>query len=584
MRFKLYTGGDLVTGIGAVGGMAMARTYLLDEDAAVVVKKNIVNPEDEYLRFLSAIEIAASQLEKIMKAATEDFGQENGEIFDYQLLMLEDKDFLGKIKDIISNELVNCEYALDVVARQYIELFANMDNDYLKERTSDIADLAKRLNYALVGKVPRMLSEIREDYILAAVDITPSQTAGINKDKVKGIILERGGMSSHSVIIARSMGIPCIVGVAELMKSLVHGEIVLINGTSGEVFSSPTVEQAAEFKAYRIKTDTEKKELERFKHCESKTRDGFEIKIYANITTEKDSLAMIENGGEGVGLFRTEFLYMLGSTPPSEDLQYKVYSNIAKNLGSRPFVIRTLDAGGDKNIPYLGIPPEDNPNLGYRAIRYCLENPVIFKTQIAAILRAGTYGNIHLMLPMLASVVELHRAKRMIDESREELASKGIPHSENIRIGIMMETPAAAVMADRLAREVDFFSIGTNDLTQYLFAADRMNPKVAYLNSYFHPALLRTVYHICKCAAANGIETDICGQAGEITKLVPLWAAMGVNNLSVSIPSIPRVRKLVCETVKTEAVKIMERTLSMDTAEEVEAFLGKGEKYDYKRA
>ena len=562
-----------MTGIGAVDGMAMARTYLLDEDVAVIIKKSIVNPEDEYLRFLSAKEIAASQLDKIMEAAVEDFGRENGEIFDYQLLMLEDKDFLGKIRDTIANELVSCEYALDAVVRQYTELFTNMDNDYLKERTSDIADLAKRLNYALAGREPRMFSDIREDFILAAVDLTPSQTVGINKDRVRGIILERGGMSSHSVIIARSMGIPCIVGVAGLMKSLVHGEIVLINGNSGEVFTSPLEGQVAEFNAYRIKTDNERKDLERFKYCESKTLDGFKIKIYANIATEKDSFAMIENGGEGVGLFRTEFLYMSGNTPPSEDLQYKVYSNIARNLGDRPFIIRTLDAGGDKNIPYLGIPAEDNPNLGFRAIRFCLENPEIFKTQISAILRAGTYGNVHLMLPMLASVVELRRAKRLIDETKDELVRKEIPHSENIRLGIMVETPAAAIMADRLAREVDFFSIGTNDLTQYLFAADRMNPRVAYLNSYFHPALLRTVNHICKCAAVNGIEADICGQAGEIPQLIPIWAAMGINALSVSIPSIPRVRKLVCETVKADAVKIMEKTLSMDTAEEVEAYL-----------
>lgn len=560
-------------GIGAVGGMALARTYLLDEDAAVITKKNIANPDEEYLRFLSAKEFAASQLEKIMKAAVEDFGRENGEIFDYQLLMLEDDDFLGKIRAIITDEKVNSEYALDVVARQYMELFTAMDNDYLKQRTSDIADLAKRLNYALSGREPRMLSDIRGNFILAANDLTPSQTVGINKDRVRGIILECGGMSSHSVIIARSMGIPCIVGIAGLMKNLLHGDIVLINGSSGEVFVSPTELQVAEFNAYSIKTDKEKKELERFKHCESRTLDGFEIKVYANIAAEKDSSSMIENGGEGVGLFRTEFLYMSGNTPPSEDLQYQVYSNIARNLGERPFIIRTLDAGGDKNIPYLGIPVEDNPNLGFRAIRYCLENPEIFKTQISAILRAGTCGNVHLMLPMLASVVELRRAKRLIDEAKDELVKKQIPHSDNIRIGIMMETPAAAIMADRLAREVDFFSIGTNDLTQYLFAADRMNPKVAYLNSYFHPALLRTVNHICKCAALNGIEADICGQAGEIPLLIPIWAAMGINNLSVSIPSIPKVRKLICQTVKADAVIIMEKTLSMDTAEEVETYL-----------
>ena len=380
-------------------------------------------------------------------------------------------------------------------------------------------------------------------------------------------------MSSHSVIIARSMGIPCIIGIAGLFKSLIHGETVMINGNTGEIVVSPNDEQAAIYKAYRVKSDEEKKELERFKYCNSRTMDGFEIKIYANITTSREAEALLENGSEGVGLFRTEFLYMSGSAPPSEDLQYKVYSDIARSLGGRPLIIRTLDAGGDKNIPYLGIAAEENPNLGFRAIRFCLDNPTLFKTQISAILRAGMYGNVQMMLPMIASAVELRRAKQLISETSGELKAKGIPHCENIRLGIMLETPAAAVMADRLAGEVDFFSIGTNDLTQYLFAADRMNPKVAYLNSYFHPALLRTVNHICKCAAEKGIEVDICGQAGEIPALVPIWAAMGVSNLSVSIPSIPKVRKLICKTVKADAVKLMEKLLAFDTAEEVEDYL-----------
>ena len=563
----------MVIGIGAVDGMAMAKIYLIDDDACEIVRKNIGDPDEEYQRLLCAKEISSRQLERIMKTVTDNFGRENGEIFDYQLLMMEDKDFLGKIKEIIANEKVNCEYALDVVAREYIEVFANIDNDYLRERTSDIADLAKRLNFALRGKEMKTLADISEDSIVAAVDLTPSQTAGIDKDRVKGIILERGGISSHSVIIARSMGIPCIVGIPGLTRGIVHGETAIVNGKTGEVVGTPSPGDIERFKEYERNAIREKQLLNKYIKCESKTPDGFEIKVYANITSENEAVALIENGGEGVGLFRTEFLYMSSNTPPSEDLQYKVYSNIARILDGRPLIIRTLDAGGDKNIPYLNIPKEDNPFLGYRAIRYCLDHPEIFKPQIAAILRAGLCGNVKFMIPMIASIAELRRAKSIIGEVTGELSAKGIQHAKNLRLGIMIETPAAAFMAERFAGEVDFFSIGTNDLTQYLFAADRMNEKVANLNSYFHPALLKTVRYIANSANKNGIEVDICGQAGEIPALVPLWIAMGISNLSVSIPSIPKVRKLICETGKAEAAGIMEAALSLDTAEEVESHL-----------
>jgi phosphoenolpyruvate-protein phosphotransferase (PTS system enzyme I) len=562
-----------VRGIGAVGGMAMARIYLMDEDTPEIIKTYVKDTEEEYQRLLKAKKVSALQLESIMKAAAENLGQENSEIFDYQLLMLEDKDFFGEIREHIVNEHVNCEYALNIVAGQYIDLFANIDNDYLRERTTDVADLAKRLNFALSGKEMKTLSGISEDSIIAAVDLTPSQTAGINKDRVKGIILERGGKSSHSVIIARSMGIPCIVGVTEIMKNAVHGDITMINGDTGEVIVSPTSDQIIEFQVYENNTLKEKQLLNKYIQCKSKTQDGFEVKVLANITSENETDSLIENGGEGVGLFRTEFMYMSNSMPPSEDLQYKTYSNIAKALNGRTLIIRTLDAGGDKNIPYLKIPKEENPFLGYRAIRYCLDNPEIFKTQISAILRAGVYSNIEFMIPMIASIVELRQTKAIIEEVKQELIKKGIQFGNNVRLGMMMETPAAAFMADRFAKEVDFFSIGTNDLTQYLFAADRMNQNVAYLNSYFHPALLHTVKHICDSAKKQGINVDICGQAGEIPILIPLWVAMGVDNLSVSIPSIPKVRKIICDTNKSNAIKILERTLALDTEEEVKSYL-----------
>ncbi|HYE67201.1 MAG TPA: phosphoenolpyruvate--protein phosphotransferase [Anaerovoracaceae bacterium] len=560
-------------GIGVVPGMAMARTYLLNEDTFVVEKRVVDYPEKEYERFLSAKEICADQLKEIMEAMPAGLGSDNRDIFDYQLLMLDDANLLDLIRNIIEEEHFNSEYAVNIAARKYIELFENMDNDYLKERAIDLVDIAGRLSYILLGKEQKTLSNISEDSIVVAADLTPSQTVGLDRNRVKGILLERGGISSHSVILARSMGIPCIVGITGILGQLTDGEIIIINGDTGEITTNPTTEQVALYESYEAKARIEKQQLDQYKKCRGITIDGIEMKIYANITSENDVAALTENGGEGVGLFRTEFLYMTGENPPSEELQYKVYSNTAKKLEGRPLIIRTLDAGGDKNIPSLGIQKEDNPFLGYRAIRYCLDHPELFKMQISAILRAGLNGNVALMLPMITTIDEVRKAKAMIEEVKEELTVKKIAFDDDIRLGMMVETPAAAFMADRFAKEVDFFSIGTNDLTQYLFAADRMNQKVAGLNSYYHPALLSTIKYVSECANRNGIEVDICGQAGEIPTLVPIWVAMGIDNLSVSIPSIPKVRKIICNIRKADAKEIMEKALLLDTAKEVEVFL-----------
>ncbi|MDF2654876.1 MAG: phosphoenolpyruvate-protein phosphotransferase [Bacillota bacterium] len=561
-------------GIGVVPGMAKAKTYLLDEDAFLDEKKIVDDPETEYQRFLAAKEVCAAQLEEIMKAMPETMAADSREIFDYQLLLLEDTGFLGMIRTAVENDHTNCEYAVTIAAQKYITLFENMDNDYLKQRTIDMVDISRRLNAILTGREQKTLSGIMEDSIVAAEDLTPSQTAGINRDRVKGILLERGGSSSHSVIIARAMDIPCIVGITRLLDQAVHGETVIMNGTTGEVTPNPTPEQIREYEVYAAKAELEKQQLDQYRKCKTETLDGAKLQVYANITSETDVTALLENGGEGVGLFRTEFLYMAGETLPSEELQYKVYSSIAKKLEGKPLIIRTLDAGGDKNIASLGIEKEENPFLGYRAIRYCLDHPELFKMQIAAVLRAGAWGNTAFMLPMIATIDEVRRTRAMAEEVQAELASKGIPHTATIRMGMMVETPAAAFDAERFAREVDFFSIGTNDLTQYLFAADRMNQRVTGLNSYFQPTLLRAIKHICQCGKQNGIEVDICGQAGEIPSLVPIWVAIGIDNLSVSIPSIPRVRKIIRETRKSDAEAVLEKVLELDTAQEVERFLG----------
>lgn len=560
-------------GIGAVGGMAMANIYTIDENIPKAEKRYIEDSGKEYRRFLDARAAAADQLRNLMEAAVDALGKENAEIFNYQLLMLEDADFLDKIKDTVEREKVNAEYALDIVSKEYIEILKSIDNDYLRERTADIEDMSKRVAFALNGKELATLSSIGGDAIIAAEDLTPSQTAGIDKERVKGIVLEKGGRSSHSVIIARSLGIPCIVGIADLLANVTPGESAIINGDTGELFLSPGEEKIDAFREYEGFLKKEKTELGEYANRESKTLDGFEIKVLANITSENEISSLLQNGGEGVGLLRTEFLYMRGSNSPAEDMQFDFYSNIARLLGGRPLIIRTLDAGGDKAIPYLNIPREENPFLGYRAIRYCLENKELFKNQISAILRAGAHGGVEMMIPMVSTLEEVRNTKDIIEEVKRELLRKGAEYTENIRLGIMVETPAAAFTADKFAKEVDFFSIGTNDLTQYLFAADRTNDKVAHLNSHYNPALLKAVRYICQCANAAGIDVDICGQAGEIPELVPVWVGMGITNLSVSIPSILKVRRLICRTNKAEAARMVDRILSLDTAHEVENYL-----------
>jgi phosphotransferase system enzyme I (PtsI) len=369
------------------------------------------------------------------------------------------------------------------------------------------------------------------------------------------------------------MGIPFIINLKDATGLISQGKMVLMNGFTGEVTVSPDGMQLREYCEYKVYNLKENADLEEYKHRETVTKDGRRMKVFANITSEKEINDLILQGGEGVGLFRTEMMYMEHEKSPDEERQFVIYSKIATKLKGRPLVIRTLDAGGDKNIGYLNIPKEDNPFLGYRAIRYCLANPEIFKEQIAAILRAGQFGDIRMMVPMITTISEIEQVTALVKEVKKELREKGVGYAENLKIGMMMETPAAAVLADKFAGMVDFFSIGSNDLTQYLFAADRNNELVSNLNSYYHPALIRVMKYICKGAQEKNIEVDICGQAGEVVELIPLWIAMGVDNLSVSIPSITKVRKAICSFDKTECERILDKVINFNTAGEVKRYL-----------
>ncbi|MEM1486329.1 phosphoenolpyruvate--protein phosphotransferase [Oscillospiraceae bacterium PP1C4] len=570
-------------GIVAVGGMAMAKAYLIKELPAVEAKHS-ENIAAEIEKLYIAKENCANQLKQIINLVSSNLDAESGEIFDFQLLMLEDKDFMGKIEHILKEDQVNCEYAVELAAKQYMDYLESLDNAYLNERSADIFDLSKRLIRILLGDESFGIENMQEAYIAVAVDFTPSQIAEMNRNQVKGLVLEKGGMSSHSVILARSMGIPCMIGVTGITQEMMRGDFIMIDSKNAQVIINPNAEQQE--RVFRFDADAicEREALQIYKSMETKTKDGFPMKVYANITSKSETEDLKAQGGEGVGLLRTELLYMTEKTAPSEEKQFQIYSAIAKSLSDRPLIIRTLDVGGDKEIPYLEIEKEENPFLGYRAIRYCIDHPDLFKSQIAAILRAGAVGNVQMMVPMVASLSELRQIKKLVQEVQSELRKDGISYAPEMQIGMMVETPAAVVMADRFAAEADFFSIGTNDLTQYLFAADRMNKKVAHLNSYFQPALIRAMKFVCDSAHKAGIEVDICGQAGEILELIPLWIAMGINNLSVSIPSITKVRRAICESNRKDCSDRLKKVMEMNTAEEVKQFLceylsRKGESY-----
>jgi len=564
-----------VKGIVAAPGMACALAFIVSQPEIDVRRRDVVCAEDEIHRFRHAVSDCHSCIKRMMDGLSGGSGAQTAGILDFQLLMLEDTDFIGKMEQAVSESLFNAEYAVKSVSDEYIShIEALEDNSYLKERKADVSDLAQRLIAYLSG-VDWSITEPGEAYIAIGIDVAPSRFAQFDKSKLKGVILERGGITSHCVILSRSLGIPCLIGTTGIMQAAQAGGTALLDAVAGEAVMNPGRESIQACESYLAAQTDEKTRLTAYTSKESITLDGARIKVYANVASGDEALETVRGGGEGVGLFRSELLFMSRAAgPPSEEEQYAEYSKAAIALGDRPLVIRTLDAGGDKQIDYLDIGKEDNPFLGYRGIRYCIDKPDIFKPQIAAILRAAAVGNVRMMFPMITCKAEIDRAKAVVGQVMEELASQGKPFDSNIKIGIMVETPAAAFDAPALASEADFFSIGTNDLTQYLFAADRANANVAGLNSQFQPALLRVIRWVTDAAHSAGIEADICGQAAEAAPLIPLWVAMGVDNLSVSVPRITAVREKIRNLRKDDCVKLQDRVLKMDTPGEVESELG----------
>ena len=559
-------------GIGASPGIAVGKVFV--RAGALEVSKNCIdNREQELNRLNEAVENVKHQLQSLIHKTKKEIGEEEAEIFEAHRLMLMDPDFLQIIIDGINVGRKNAEWAVESAVEEYKRLFDGIEDSYIKERILDLKDVATHLLKNLQGKASLSISNLTEPVIIAAHELAPSDTASLPRGKVLGIVTETGGATSHTAILSRVMGIPAIVGTNAFVDKLVDGDILAMDGDSGEFDIRPEPELLKVYLTRQQEQRQEKEALRAYIGKKIRARDGRFIEVHCNIGSPGDIEAVLENDGEAIGLFRSEFLYMDRNSFPSEEEQFEAYRAVASVMGERGVIIRTLDIGGDKELPYLKLPKEDNPFLGLRAIRYCLQEKGVFKSQLRAILRASAFGRVKIMLPMISGIGELREGKALICEAMEELRCEGYCFDPQIKVGIMVETPGAAVIADILAKESDFFSIGTNDLTQYTLAADRMNQNVSKLYTPFHPAVLRLVKTIIDSGHKAGIPVGMCGEAAENQRMIPVLAAMGLDEFSVSPSMVLKVRKTLCSINKTLRADLVEELLLQPDPEAVEHFI-----------
>ena len=560
-------------GIAASNGIAIAKAYRLEHPDLTVEKQTIENPAEHVRRFQQALAKAKEELEAIRAHALKELGEDKAAIFSAHLLVLSDPELVQAVEQKIEQERVNAEFALHEVASMFIAMFEAMDNEYMKERAADIRDVTKRVLAHLLGVAISNPSMITEEVIIVAKDLTPSDTAQLNRKYAKGFTTDIGGRTSHSAIMARSMEIPAVVGTKEATATIQNGDIVIIDGLDGEVIVNPTEETIAEYEQKRAAFAAQKAEWAKLVHEQTTTKDGHHVELAANIGTPNDVEGVLANGAEGIGLYRTEFLYMGRNELPTEEEQFEAYKTVLEKMEGKPVVVRTLDIGGDKELPYLDLPKEMNPFLGFRAVRLCLDMQDMFRMQLRALLRASVYGNLKIMFPMIATVDEFRQAKAVLLEEKEKLVAEGVAVSDHIEVGMMVEIPAAAVLADQFAKEVDFFSIGTNDLIQYTMAADRMNERVSYLYQPYNPAILRLIYNVIEAAHKEGKWVGMCGEMAGEELAVPILLAFGLDEFSMSATSILRVRSQLKKLSKQEAERVKDHILSLATAEEVVRFV-----------
>ena len=536
---------ETLKGIGASNGVVIAKALIIKEDKVKIDMKKAQSVDEEIKRLKDATDVSIKQLRELEEYAKEHVGEDEAAIFEVHQMMIMDGELTDRANEIIKDEGVSAEYAMKLTGDEFSGMFKSMDDPYMKERGVDIEDISKRIINVLTGKEEQSLSNLEKPVIIVTKDLLPSHTVQMDKKNVLGIITQIGSRMSHSSIIARTMQIPAVVGVDNIFDNIKTGDEIILDGKEGNIFINPDKELKDKWTQEQKLYNERLENLSRLKGTKSITKDGIEVKVNANIGSPLDIEGVLDNDAEGIGLFRSEFLYMHSDTMPSEESQFHAYRTVLEKMEGKQVIIRTLDVGGDKEIPYLKIPKEENPFLGYRGIRICLDQVDIFKTQLKALLRASAYGRLGIMFPMICTVEELRHAKAVLEEVRVELDNEGKLYSKDIEVGVMIETPAAVMVTDELAKEADFFSIGTNDLTQYTMAVDRMNPKVEYLYDTHNPSVLKLMEITAKNAHKENIWVGICGEAAADPTLTQTFVDMGISELSVNPGAVLEIREKI---------------------------------------
>ncbi len=563
-------------GIGVSPGIAIGKVFILHSGGSFNLPKRSVGPEqisNEIARFEEALTRTRTEILGIRRKLSDQIGRESSDIFTAHLLILEDRTLIEDVIEVIKSEKVGAEYAFAAVIQRYFQAFSQINDEYLKERISDIRDVGKRLLANLCGEEKKRLEEFQGKVIIASHDLSPSDTASLDRKKVMAFITEIGGPTSHTAILGRSLEIPAIVGLDKIINELQDDDTIIVDGTHGVVVINPDQTTIDKFNSQENRFIQLSGELDKLRDLPAETLDGKSITLAANIEFHHEVASVVSHGGDGVGLFRTEYFYMNRSTLPTEQEQYEAYRKVAETMHPHPVIIRTLDLGGDKFVSTLEIPHEMNPYLGWRAIRFCLTRTDIFKTQLRAILRASAHGELKIMYPMVASVYEVRAAKKILDEAKDELEKEGIPFNKSIHVGVMIEIPSAALASDVLAKEVDFFSLGTNDLIQYVLAIDRMNEKIAYLYEPTHPAIIRLIDLTIRNGHGHGIWVGSCGEMSSDPAIAILLVGLGIDEISASPVTLPKIKKAIRSIRYSDAKEIAQKALAFHTGKESYAFL-----------
>lgn len=560
----------MLKGKGISTGIGIGKVQILKKEEIKIEKNKIENVENELEKLNVSLNSVISETEKAIEILKENQNNEQIQILEAYLMILHDETLISKAKELIIKEKLNSVYAIEKGLDEIITNFRNIEDEYISERANDIEDIKNRIIAQLLKIKEKDFTKIEPNTIIVTQELTTSDTTKINLENVSGIISEIGGTNSHVSIIARNKQIPMVIRVKDEQEKIKNGDMIILDGETGEIYINPSIEEIKKYKNIQESKRIEKEKLEEYKNKIAKTKDGFQVEVSCNIGKISDLEDAINLGADGIGLFRTEFLFMDSEKMPTEDEQFENYKKVGEIMGNKLSIIRTLDAGGDKNIPYLNLEKEDNPFLGYRAIRLCLSNIDIFKTQLRAILKASVYGNLAIMFPMISTIDELRSAKSVLEECKKELDNQNIKYNKEIKVGMMIEIPASAIMAEYFAKECDFFSIGTNDLIQYTVAVERGNSKVANLYTKNHPAVIKLIKHTIDSAHNNGIFCGMCGEAASNFQYIPLLIGMGLNEFSMNSSSVLQAKKTITKLNKNDCEKLVNEILQLSSDKEVE--------------